>query len=47
MVPQTSVDEVWSAQNIDDKLQPLILYLKDRTLPNDVPAADKISKQEG
>ena len=47
MLPKTSADAVRSAQNLDDKLQPVIQYVKDGTLPNNAAAADKILKQEG
>ena len=47
MLPQTSADEVQSAQNLDDKLQPFIQYLKDGNLPDNASTADYILKQEG
>ena len=47
MLPQTSLEELRNAQNRDDKLKPLIRYLKDGTLPKDAPTAKKIMRQEG
>ena len=35
------------AQSHDGKLQPLIQYLKDETLPNDAQTAEKLMHQEG
>ena len=35
MFPQISTEELCKTQSRDDKLQPLIQYLKDGTLPND------------
>ena len=37
MLPQTLTEKLHNAQNCDDKLQPLIQYLKDWTLPKDAP----------
>ena len=37
MLPQTSTVELRNAQNSDNKLHPLICYLKDGTLPKDAP----------
>ena len=37
MLPQISTVELRNAQNRDDKLHPLIWYLKDGTLPKDAP----------
>ena len=39
--------ELCNAQNCDDKLQPLIQYLKDGTLPKSALTAEKIMWQEG
>ena len=48
MLPQTSTEELHNAQNRDDKLQPLIQYLKHGTLATDAPTAEKIIlRQEG
>ena len=47
MLPQTSTDELGNAQIRDDKLQPLIWYLQDGTLPKDTLTAEKILCQEG
>ena len=47
MLPQSSIEELHNAQNRDDKLQPLIWYLQDGTLPKDAPTAEKILWQEG
>ena len=47
MLPQTSTEELHNAQNRDDKLQPLIQYLKHVTLAKDAPTAQKILRQEG
>ena len=47
MLPQTSTEELHNAQNRDDKLQPLIQYLKHVTLTKDAPTAEKILRQEG
>ena len=46
MLPQTSTDELGNAQIRDDKLQPLIWYLQDGTLPKDTLTAEKILCQE-
>lgn len=46
MFPQTSADEMRNVQKLDDKLQPLIQYLKDETSPKDAPTANKNQKQE-
>ena len=46
MFPQTSREELHKAQNRDDKLQPLIQYLKDGTLPKDALTAEKLMRQE-
>ena len=35
MLPQTSPEEFYNAQNRHDKLRPLMQYLKGRTLPKD------------
>ena len=45
MFPQTSMEESRKAQSRDDKLQPLIQYLKDGTLPNDAQTAEKLMRQ--
>ena len=47
ILPQTSTEELRNAQIRDDKLQPLIPYLQDGTLPKDAPTAEKILRQEG
>ena len=47
MFSQTSTEELRKAQSRDDKLQPLIQYLKDGTLPNDAQTAEKLMRQEG
>ena len=47
VLPQTSKKKLLNAKNCDDKVQPLIQYLKDRTLPKDAPTAEKIMQQEG
>ena len=47
MLPHTSTEELHNAQTHDDKLQPLISYLRDGTLPKDAPTAEKILRQEG
>ena len=47
MLPPTSAEELRNAQNRDDKLQLLIRYLQDGTLPKDTPSAEKILQQEG
>ena len=47
MFPQTSPEELRKAQNRDDKLQPLIQYLKDGTLAKDAQTAEKLMRQEG
>ena len=47
MLPQTSTEVLQKAQNRDDKLQPLVQYLKDETLPKDAQAAEKLMRQEG
>ena len=39
MLPQTSTVELRNAQNSDNKLHPLICYLKDGTLPKDAPTS--------
>ena len=46
MFPQISTEELPKAQSRDDKLQPLIQYLKDGTLPNDAQTAEKLMRQE-
>ena len=46
MFPQNSREELHKAQNRDDKLQPLIQYLKDGTLPKDALTAEKFMRQE-
>ena len=46
MFPQTSTEELRNAQSRDDKLQPLIQYLKDGTLPKDALTAEKLMRQE-
>ena len=46
-LPQTLTDELHNVQNCDDKLQPLIRYLKDGVLPKDAPTAEKIMRQKG
>ena len=38
--PQTSTEELRKVQNRDDKLQPLVRYLKDGTLPKDAMTAE-------
>ena len=40
-------EELRNAQNRDDKLQPLIQYLKDGTLPKEALTAENIMLQEG
>ena len=45
--PQTSTDEVCSAQNLNDMFQLVIQYLKDGTLPKDALRAEEGLKQEG
>ena len=35
-----------NAQNREDKLQPLVQYLKDGTLPKDALTAEKLMRQE-
>ena len=47
MFPQTSADEVHSAQNLGVKLQPLIQNLKDGALHKNTLAAEKVLRQEG
>ena len=47
MLPQTSTEELRKAQSRDGKLQPLIQYLKDGTLPKDAQTAEKLMRQEG
>ena len=47
MFQQTSTEELRKAQSRDDKLQPLIQYLKDGTLPNEAQIAEKLMWQEG
>ena len=47
MSPQTSTEELRKAQGRDDKLQPLIQYLKNGTLPSDAQTAEKLIQQEG
>ena len=42
MFPQTSMEESHKAQSRDDKLQPLIQYLKDGTLPTDAQTTEKL-----
>ena len=42
MSPQTSTEELRKAQSRDDKLQPLIQYLKDGTLPTDAQTTEKL-----
>ena len=42
MLPQTLTEELHNAGNRDDKLQPLIRYLQDGTLPKDTQMAGKI-----
>ena len=46
MSPQTSTEELRKAQGRDDKLQPLIQYLKNGTLPSDAQTAEKLMQQE-
>ena len=46
MSQQTSTEELRNAQNRNDKLQPLIKYSKDGTLPKDAPTAEKIMRQD-
>ena len=45
-LPQTLTDELRNVQNCDDKLQPLIRYLKYGILPKDAPTAEKIMRQK-
>ena len=47
MCPQTSTEELQEAQCRDDKLQPLIQYLKNGTLHKDAQTAEKFVQQEG
>ena len=47
MLPQISTEELRNAQNHDNKLQPLIRYLQEGTLPKDTLTAEKILWQEG
>ena len=47
MFPQTSMEKLRKAQGHDDKLQLLIQYLKDGTLPNDAQTPEKLMRQEG
>ena len=42
MLPQISTEELRNAQNHDNKLQPLIRYLQEGTLPKDTLTAQKI-----
>ena len=46
MSQQTSTEELRNAQNRNDKLQPLVQYSKDGTLPKDAPTAEKIMRQD-
>ena len=46
MLPQILKEELGIAQNRNDKLQPLIWYLKDRNLSKDTLRAEKIMQQK-
>ena len=46
MLPQILTEELGNAQNRNDKLQPLIWYLKDRNLSKDTLRAEKIMQQK-
>ena len=46
LVPKTSTEKMQNAQNRDDKLQPLVQYLKDGTLPKDALTDEKLMRQE-
>ena len=47
MLPQTSTEELHNAEYCDNKLQPLIQYLQDGTLPKDSTTAEKTLQQKG